>query len=69
MIQLGRGLGFTEKAGLDFAAKGQLGWEDLDRHDTLESAVLGAVHDAHPAPADFAVQFVVRAKGALDQST
>src|SRR5262249_52348669 len=66
MVQLGRGLGLSQEACLDLAAKSQLWREHLDRDDALEPAILGAIDDSHAATPNLGIQLIVRAKNALD---
>jgi hypothetical protein len=64
--ELRRRLRLAEKAGLDLAAKRQLGRKQLDRDLPFQPAVLGTIDDAHAAPSDLAVELVVGRKRALD---
>ena len=44
---------FSLEAGTRLFAVGEVGVEDFDRHLALEHGVVAAIHDRHPAVADF----------------
>src|SRR6185503_11948752 len=66
MAELRGGLGLFQKSRPDLAAKCELGWEQLYRDGSLQSAIFRFVDDSHPASADLAVELIVGAEHALD---
>ena len=61
MAELRGRLRLAQEARPDLAAERELRRQQLDRDLPLEPPVLGAVHDAHAAPPDLAVELVVAA--------
>jgi len=63
MAQAGRGLGLAGEPLADVLLEGKLGREHLDGDPALEPLVASAVHHAHAAPADLALDGVGVSQG------
>src|SRR5262249_40446975 len=59
VIERGQQLGLALEAGELLGVARQLGRQRLDRHLAIELAVVGEVHDAHAAAAEFTFDDVV----------
>ena len=67
MRQLGGHSRFPQKALLGFCVLGQLWRQHLEGHQPVEAFVAGQQHDAHTAPTELAVDFVLAGEGGANR--
>ena len=62
VVQRRRGLGLAPEAGLEYVISRQVGTERLDRDDTVQPEVPGAIHLGHATAPDDPVELVATAE-------